>query len=1134
MKNNSILGCPRWKSPTIQSLLRKMKVSAFLLFLGAFSLMAGTAASQNIPVSINRTNVSLETVLNDIEAQTEYLFIYKHGVNVNEEISVNAEKESLGQVLDEILKDSGITYNVRGKHIILSLAPKAPVASVSETVSAQEPQPATFAKGVVRDASGEPLIGVSIVVKGTMRGVATDLDGSFSIEARAGEVLEISSIGYLPQEIRAVTDKAMTIVMAEDSEMLEETVVIGYGVQKKSDVTGAIASVKDSDLENRTSTDVAQAIQGKAAGVQIINASGAPGSASSIQIRGYSSNSQTSPLMIVDGLKVNDISYLDPEAIASIEILKDAASAAIYGVEAGNGVVLITTKSGQKGEGRVFYSFQNSIQSVAHMPELMNASEYMDYMMISGAATQKDFDYDGKTDTKWSDYMLETGYQRRHTFGVEGGNDRAKFYTSLSYSDNNGIIKGDKDVFKRFVGQINAEYKIRDWMTVGVNTTIDRSTRRALSESSGTSDSVFAAILVSDPITPFIYDDDAIPSRVQTVIDGGYKVPRDPDGHVYGVSAFSDQSYLWNPQVMLERRDTETQSFRVRGVAFANFTPVQGLVITSRFGFQGGYSHTNTYNHEVYMTTKNNQALSISGSTNDRLYYQWENFANYTKSFGKHELTAMAGMSYQQTNTDNLRGSANQLSSDSPNFRYLDNAVNTAQMSLGGQPEVRANMSYFGRIGYSFANKYFIQANFRADAYDSSKLDKQHRWGYFPSVSAGWTVSNEPFMQDLKQTLSLSFLKLRASWGVNGNVNALGEYQYASVLESSADYGNNIDGSFLVGVRPSKVLPNPNIRWETSRQVDVGLDLRMLKERLTFSVDWYNKDTHDLLTRTTAPGNTGAEYVYVNAGLVNNHGTEFELGWKDTIGEFSYGINANLSTVHNKVVKGTSPDRVPGQKIWGSYDVTYFEEGYPLWYLRTFVVDHVDPATGAAVYKDFDNDGEITAEDRDFVGSGIPDFTYGLTVNMAYKGFDLLVLGAGSQGAELLYAVTRADALQQNTLKIFYTDAWQSSSSSGYKYPKPDSSDKFYRCSNLRVYDASFFKIKQIQLGYNLPRKLVKKIAMSSLRAYVSLDDWFTFTKYPGLDPETSHVGTSASGLGVDYGSYPISKKLVFGVNVSF
>ena len=988
-------------------------------------------------------------------------------------------------------------------------------------------------KGKVTDSRGEPVIGATVMLSGNQTvGTQTDLGGNYSISVPSNASLIYSCVGYATQTVALAGRTVIDVVLAEDTEFLEETVVIGYGVQRKSDVTGAIASVKESDLENRTAIDVAQALQGKAAGVQIVNASGAPGAASSIQIRGYSSNSKTSPLMIVDGLKVNDISYLDPESIASIEILKDAASAAIYGVEAGNGVVLVTTKSGQKGSGRVFYNFQQSIQNVAHLPEMMNAKEYMDYMVLAGASAQDGFDYDGKTDTKWTDYMLETGHQQRHTVGVEGGNDRAKFYTSLSYTDNNGIVKGDKDIFRRLVGQINAEYKVKDWLTVGVNTTIDRSVRRAVSESSSISESVMGAMFVHDPTTPFIYDDNAIPARVKGMVND--KLPRDPNGHIYGISAFNETSYMWHPQAILDRSDTETQSFRTRGTAYANFTPVPGLVITSRFGFQGGYSHTNTYNHEVYISSKTNQAMSISGSTNDRLYYQWENFANYNKSFGQHDFTVMAGMSYQQTNTDNLRGTAYVLSSDDPNFRYLDNAVNNANMSIGGQPEVRANMSYFGRLGWSYANRYFVQANFRADAYDSSKLDKNHRWGYFPSVSAGWTVSNEPFMQGVKQSLGLSFLKLRASWGVNGNVNALGAYQYASSLETNKNYGYNLNGTFIVGVRPSKVLPNPNIKWETSRQVDVGMDLRMFNERFTFSVDWYNKNTHDLLTSTTAPANTGAETVYVNAGLVNNHGTEFELGWKDTIGDFSYGISGNLSTVHNKVVKGTSKDRVPGQKIWSSYDVTYFEEGYPLWYLRTFMVDHIDPKTGEAVYKNFDDDSAITPADRAFAGSGIPDFTYGLTLNVGWKGFDLLVLGAGSQGAELLYAVTRADALQQNTLKIFYTDAWQNASSTGYKYPKPDSSDKFYRCSNMRVYDASFFKIKQIQLGYTLPRKLVKKIAMSSLRAYVSLDDWFTFTKYPGLDPETSHVGSSASGLGVDYGSYPISKKLVFGVNVSF
>lgn len=997
----------------------------------------------------------------------------------------------------------------------------------------------TTVKGtVVSDTDSEPMIGVAILEQGTSNGTITDFNGEFTLKVTDSKAtLRVSYVGYATQVVNVGNATSFSIRLKEDSQLLDDVVVIGYGIQKKSDVTGAIASVKGSDLENRTTSDVAQALQGKAAGVQIINSSGAPGSGASIQIRGYSSNSKTTPLMIVDGLKVNDISYLDPEMIASIEVLKDAASAAIYGVEAGNGVILITTKSGTstKGSGRVFYSFQHSLQNAANLPDVMNAKQYMEYLMLSGAATESDFKYDGRTDTKWSDVLTETGHQSRHTVGFEGANENGKLYASLSYSDNNGIIVGNKDTFSRLVGQINAEYKVKPWLTVGANVNINRSARSALSESDRLGASVLSGLLIADPTCPPVYDANNVPQSVQDLIDAGQKVPTDANGNVYGVSIFSDPAYLWNPLVLLQRRDTSTKNFFVRGTAYANFNLLPGLVFTSRLGYQGGHSTTSTYDYEVYTTVKNNQAMAISGSTNTRVYYQLENFANYTKTINKkHTINAMVGMSYQQTNTDDINASANALSYDSPNFHYLSNAVNTAQMSVGGEPIVRANMSYFGRLGYTFANKYNVQANFRADAYDSSKLHKSKRWGYFPSISAGWTVSNEKFMDSIKEKLSLDMLKIRASWGINGNVNALGNYQYASTLQSSTDYGNNLGQGFIVGVRPSTVLPNPDIKWETSRQIDLGVDMRFFNDRLTVGIDWYNKDTHNLLTSTTAPGNTGAEIYYVNAGLVNNHGTELELGWKDNIGDFTYSITGNLSTVHNKVKEGTSADRVPGQKIWSSYDVTYFEEGYPLWYLRTFVVDHIDQQTGAAVYKDLDDNGEITAEDRTMTGSGIPDYTYGITVNMAYKGFDFMLLGSGAQGVERLYALNRADALQQNTLAEFYTQAWHDSNSTGYKYPKPNANDPYYKVSNMRVYDASFFKIKQIQFGYSLPKSFIKKFGMSALRAYVSLDDFFTFTSYPGLDPEVSHAGASTDGLGVDFGSYPISRKVVFGVNVSF
>lgn len=1025
------------------------------------------------------------------------------------------------------------------KQFLKGMAVAVMVAAVGLGCATQTYAQSRAVNGKVTDSKGEPVIGASVFVVGsTNHGTETDLEGNYSLSVPSGASLNFSCIGYATEIVPVGDRTVINVTLKDDTQFIEETVVIGYGVQKKSDVTGAIASVKDSDIANRSSASVAQVLQGKAAGVQIVNPSGAPGSESSIQIRGYSSNSKTTPLMIVDGLKVSDINYLDPESIASIEVLKDAASAAIYGIEAGNGVILVTTKSGKSGEanGKVFYNFQHTVQSVANMPDLMNAQEWMDYMILSGANRDKsEFDYDGKTDTYWPGLMFEKGYITRHTAGAQAGNDKGNIYVSLSYLDNNGIIAGDKDVFKRLTGQINAEYKINNWLTIGTNNSIERSKSSSVTESSGANTSLLGSILTYDPITPWTYTESDMPERVKMWLDQGHVLPTDANGNVYGTSIFSGNSLIWHPAVMRDRTDTDRDSFFLRGATYANFTPIKGLVITSRLGYRAGYSNTHTYNYELYVNSVANQNMSINGRSENRLFYQWENFANYNFDIKKHSLSAMAGMSFQKSMSDFVYGTANQLTNEKINFRYLQYSVNTTSMSLQGIPMVSANMSYFGRLGYSYDNRYFFQANFRADAYDTSKLAPTNRWGYFPSVSSGWTISNEKFMQDFKAMTGMSFMKFRASWGINGNVNAMGKYQYMDTLAASMADGYDFgDNTMIPGVAPSGVLPNPDIKWETSHQVDLGVDVRFFNERLGISVDWYNKNTEDLLTSTTAPANTGSTRMYINAGKVNNHGTEIELSWKDNIGDFGYSISGNIATVHNKVLEGTAAERVQGERIWNSYYMTYFEKGYPLWYLRAFIIDGIDQETGAPIYRDKDKNGVINDDDRDYAGCGIPDFTYGLTLNLNYKNFDLIVYGAGSQGGELLYSLNRGDFAQQNTLREFYYKAWQNPQSTGYKYPKPDYSDTYFRASTARIFDASFFKIKQIQLGYTVPKNILKKVKMGSLRAYVSLDDWFTFTKYPGLDPETSHAGTSAAGLGIDYGSYPISKKLVLGVNVSF
>ena len=990
--------------------------------------------------------------------------------------------------------------------------------------------------GTVVDTAGQPVIGAAVTVVGNSRiGAATDFNGAFTLSVPEGATMSVESIGYKSTTFAVANQSVFRIVLEEDTEMLEETVVIGYGVQKKSDLTGAVASVKDSDMSNRSAVSPVQALQGKAAGVQIVNASGAPGSESSIQIRGYSSNSKTTPLMIVDGLKVSDINYLDPDTIASIEVLKDAASAAIYGIEAGNGVILVTTKSGKgtPGKGRVFYNFMSSTQTAAHLPDLMDAKTYVEFQELMGN-NSRNF-WDGKTDTYWPDYMLEKGQTFRHTVGAQAANDRGNIYVSLTYVDDNGIVKGDKDILKRLTGQINAEYKITDWLTIGTNNTLQHSVSRSVTEAQSINASTLGSMLMFDPIVPWTYDMNNLPQEIQNKLDAGLEMPRDENGNIYGISSQAAGSLIYHPAVMRDRADTENESFSLRGSTYANISPFKGFVFTSRFGYRAGYTNVSTYNYPYRISDIGFQDMSLQGTSRNNLFYQWENFANYNTTIKKHNITAMAGFSFQKTSSNYVSGTAYVLTDTAPNYRYLDYATNDARMAVAGVPSWRANMSYYGRLGWSYDNRYMLQVNFRADAYDTSKLDPSNRWGYFPSVSAGWTVSNEPFMRSVKSAIGLTFMKFRASWGLNGNVDAMGNYQYSDVLAASNNNGYNFtdNGGRTVGVGPSGVLPNPKIKWETSRQLDLGLDLRFFKERLTLTIDWYNKDTDNLITSTTAPANTGSTTTYINAGMVNNHGLEVEAGWKDSIGDFSYSVSGNLATLHNKVTKGLQVGRTNGYQIHTAEPVTYFEEGYPLWYLRLYNVIGVDQQTGAAIYENRDDNPAINDNDRICAGKGMPDLTYGLTINLAWKGFDLIVNGTGAAGVQRLFAMTRADVTTANTLREFYDNAWQSPASSGYKHPKPTNDAKIL-CSTDRMFNADFFKIKQIQLGYTLPKSICQKVMLSNLRVYVSLDDWFTFTQYPGLDPETGLFGSAVNGLAVDTGSYPISRKLVFGVNLAF
>ena len=1004
---------------------------------------------------------------------------------------------------------------------------------------AQSPAKVT---GKVIDDLGEPMIGVSVQVKGTTSGAITDIDGNYSVNVEPGATLVFSYVGYIPQE-HVVKGGTLNVTLKEDTETLEEVVVIGYGVQKKSSVTGAISQVRAADMENRTITTAAQALQGKTAGVQLITSSGGPGETPTIRVRGYSSNVASDPLYVVDGVRLSDISGIDPNDIESMEVLKDAASAAIYGAEAGNGVILITTKKGRPGQTKISYDFQFASQSIARVPKLMNAQEYIAYMTEAAPGgtslipvSSIEANWDGVTDTDWVDAIFENSKMQKHNLSFAGGSDRGSYYLSLTYLNNNGIIVGDNDKYNRMTATINADYKIKPWLKVGTTNQIEKySVRRVTGQNAY--GSTLSAVLMMDPLTAPTYSPDNLPANMQNLLNQGRDLMQAPNGDYYGVSAFFEGEN-YNPLIMMNNNITRNSGFNVTGSIFADLTPFDGFTFTSRFGYRLSGARSSGVNLPYYgNSTQSNLYTSVNGQSSTTIYYQWENFANYMKTFADaHTVSAMLGMSFQEQTYDYVSGSLaangeHAITQNDPLFYFLNYAAASATKTVGGEKTRTAKMSYYGRVGYDYKGRYMVQASLRADAADLSLLPASNRWGYFPAVSAGWTVSEERFFQPIRNYVTN--LKIRASWGQNGSLAALSNYPYSVLMAASGLYPFTNANAFVNGYAPNS-MGNDELKWETSEQLNIGFDARFLRDRLTFSMDWFNKKTKDLLVTGTTPSLVvGGTVSPINAGNVENKGFEFELGWRDNIKDFSYSVRANLATLKNKVTYlDPSLDRVVGTQFH-TYPLSYFEEGYPVYYFRGYQFAGIDPATGDPTFKDLNGDNVINDDDRTYIGDAIPDFTYGITLTAAWKGLDLTVFGTGSAGNDIYNASFRPDQTKANHLKeIYFDDRWTVDNPHGTKPRAGANYMERYITSDAVVFDGSFFKIKQIQLGYTLPKTWLKKAFINNLRVYCSLDDFFTFTSYPGFDPEAS--ANSTNGMGIDMGGYPSSKKVVFGFNIEF
>ena len=989
--------------------------------------------------------------------------------------------------------------------------------------------------GTVIDENGEPVIGATVTDKSNAKNAAiTDFDGRFTMNVNVGQIIVISYIGYDTQELAA--KNGMVVRLQPDNKVLDEVVVVGYGVQKKSSVTGAISQVKPEDMENRTISNAQQALQGKTSGVQIISTSAAPGSSPTVRVRGYSSNKSSEPLYVVDGVRLSDISGIDPATIASMEILKDAASAAIYGAEAGNGVVLITTKKGKAGQGRIAYDFMWTDESLARIPKMLNAEEYKQYMTEGNLFTKDymDANWDGKTDTRWTDVAFNHGHMQKHNLSFTGGNDRGNYYLALSYLNNNGIVKGDADTYKRLTATINGEYNIKDWLKVGTTNQIEKYDVRQVS-SNNEYGSLLTAVLMMDPLTPNTYGS-TLPSNYQVYQAMGKTFMQDENGNYYGISPFYNGEQ-YHPMIMRDNGLSKNGGFNVTGSIYGDFTLIPNLTVTSRFGYRLNGARSSSTSLPFYgNAVQSRDYVSQNNTSSTTIYYQWENFANYMQTFGNHTVTAMVGVSFQDSSYDYVTGGLeangeDALKKNHPLFYYLNYANPSATKSVSGETTSSTKFSYFGRLGYDFLGRYMLNASLRADAADLSKLSPKKRWGYFPAVSVGWTISEEKFFQPLRK--AFDSLKFRASWGQNGSLSALSGYSYSTDIALGGLYAFTPGIQYTQAAAPS-TMGNEDLKWETSEQLNFGFDGILLGGRMTFGVDYYIKKTKDLLVWNTTPSLIiGGATSPINAGNVENKGFEFELGWRDRIGDFSYGIRANLSTLSNKVTYiDPSITRLAGS-TFHTYTITYFEQGYPVYYFRGFEFDKINPETGDPMFKDITGDGVVNNDDLTDIGNAIPDITYGVTLTAAYKGLDLTVFGTGSHGNKIFNCINRPDYATSNKMKkVMFDDRWTPSNTNGTK-PRAGANDlDKYVDSSAMIYDGSYFKIKQIQLGYTLPKSLLGKVGVSHVRVYGSLDDFFTFSGYPGFDPEAATNATT--GMGVDKGAYPTSKKVVLGFNIEF
>ena len=1020
-------------------------------------------------------------------------------------------------------------------------------------------------KGTVTDAEGWPVIGAGVMIQGTTQGTVTDADGNYLLTGVPdGAVLVFSSIGYAdsvqPVSGRAVVD----VVLQEDALMLEETVVIGYGVQKKSVVTASIAKVSSEDLGLTAPTRVDNALKGLTAGVTVTSSSGQPGASSRIRVRGVGTINSSDPIYIVDGMPISGgIDYLNPSDIESIEVLKDAASGAVYGTRAANGVVLVTTKKGKKGAASIDYNFSYGISNPWKMREVLNASEYAvminEGLINAGYAPRYADPWSYGTGTDWQKEVFNRNApQQTHEVSVSGSSDTVNYYLSLGYTDQEGIVGGnfDRSNYRRLTLRSNTSFTLwdrkedRSWLnsaTLSNQLSYARIGSKGVSENSQWGSPLGSALALSPILGIYATDDDI--ANYGTIY-AGEKLLTDADGRVYMIPGGSYNEMV-NPIADLSRPANTNWSHKFVGASALELQIWDNIKFHSTYSvdmsFWGNYGYT-----PLYYLSGNNHATTtnVNADYEKGIVWQLENYLTWDKEFGRHAVSVMAGVSAMENKSDGLNGSRRNLAEEWYGKPYINNAPNDnsedMQHASGWFNPKYHLASYFARLSYNYDERYMLQLTFRRDG--SSRFGANNKWGNFPSVSLGWNLHKEPYLRPSLPSW-LETAKLRFSWGVNGS-DAFEAFRYTTLTASDNNYIIGAGETTAQGVKSSG-LANPDLRWERSIQTDLGLDLGFFRNALTFTVDYYRKVTDGMLLQMPTPAYVGESNPWGNGGEMLNSGVEMELSYKFARGDWNFRVGGNATYLRNKLISmGNESGFNNYDSFQGAGTMTRGENGHPFPFFYGLKTDgifqnydeinaYVNPEGGliqpSAVpgdvrFVDVNGDGKIDDDDRTDIGNGMPDWTVGLNFSAGWKNFDFYMLWQGTFGNDIL-DVTRRTDISESNLPAYMLNRWTGEGTSNTipRFVRGDNVN--WQMSDLYVQDGTYMRLKNIQLGYTLPEKWTQNILIKSLRLYLAAENLLTLTNYRGYDPEISSGGTS---LGVDYGVYPQARTFLAGVNVKF